>query len=645
MNLEPGLDLGTLLGRSPAGLHPAQVSQVATAVAAALDHAHAQGLVHGDVRPSNIQVGFHGEMVLSEAGAAPLDPIYAAPERLRGGQVDGRADQYSLACTMFRLLTGRDPFAGDDRETVATAHLGQPVPSVRWSHPHLSADVDAVFGYALAKDPRYRYASCGEFANNLAGSLNGLSPAPQVAQVYLPNPPRPQWPWVAAAFVAIVALVAVAVVFVVKGSSDPDVEAGSVDPSSAVPADVEEWADTLYPQEIDSIFRVRVDDELLDPVTSPTPLWTSLAAGLAPDVVGGDDKIVILRNGTDLIGLDLATGRLRWPVIDLLDDPMSCAVHGNRIGCVASANDGSDSSLFILDAGTGKLVKTVKVPNRELWSIALAGDRFVVMTSDAAPDAKEFAAGYTTEGDEVWTYDGGLEMYLVAGQGILVDGSNSGDEVAFISTEDGSEVLRAARAHGERDLTWNVFRGGIAVQNDDWTGTDLYDLDGKKTSSVAGWVPGYQNGYMSAFPLPLLNRLKEEAPHYVDKTTIAAANPETGHLLWRLSGAEMTSRLTTIDDMLLGGQDLIRVYDCYTGEAVSSSPIDMSEASPVEITWIRSDGIHLVYNYIEGAGFVEVAYDISTGKKSWQIRLTERPGYFGGAIVAAHGEESVSRFG
>lgn len=107
-----------------------------------------------------------------------------------------------MACTLFRLLTGRDPFAGADRAAVATAHLGQPVPSVRAVHPYLSPEVDAV-----------------------------------------------------------------------------------------------------------------------------------------------------------MIGLDAETGAPSWPVVDLHDAPVSCAVHENRIGCVASASNGSDSSIFILDADNGNLLK------------------------------------------------------------------------------------------------------------------------------------------------------------------------------------------------------------------------------------------------------------------------------------------------
>jgi len=326
---------------------------------------------------------------------------------------------------------------------------------------------------------------------------------------------------------------------------------------------------------------------------------------------------------------------------------------------VASAGNGSDSSVFFVDAGSGNLLKTVKVPNQDLRWITVAGDRFVVTTDSASPDDKGLAAGYTTEGDEVWTRKGNDDMYVVASQHILVDGTYSGNEVSFVSTEDGREVLRSTRARAGRDVTWNVFHGGIAVQNGDWTGTDIYDLEGRKKSSVAGWEPvPYQNPYTSASPLPLLARLEET--DYQDDHTIAAANPDTGHLLWRISGPELSQRIATADDKLLvkvtapdgssepttgpTGQEFVRVYDCYSGKSVSP-PIDMTGSVSVEVYWIKSDGTRLVYNYIDsGKGYSEVAYDMATGKKSWEIATAGHSGYPGGAIVAATGEGSVSLF-
>lgn len=644
MQLQPGANLGTLIAGAPTGLPAALVSQVATAVAGALDNAHAQGFPHGDVRPSNIEIGPYGPVLLG-AGVGALDPAYAAPEVLQGAPADGRADQYSLACTVFRLLTGRDPYQGTDSAAVAAAHLGQPTPSARSVNPFLAPQVDEVLGHAMAKDPRFRYASCGAFSAALAASSTPHSP---------PATSRRRGWWIAAAVTVVAAVVATTVVFAVNRDSGDDTDAAAPDSGLT-------WDDTLYPQEIPSLYRPSPDGELLQFLGSPKPVWTTPISGGPADVVGGDDKIVTLRSGTYLIGLDAGTGAARWEPIDLGEPPMSCAVHGNRIGCVAPPSSGADSSVFVLDSGTGALLRTIKVPNQQLRRIVVAGDRFVAATEFGDGDGAGFAAGYTTEGDEVWTHEGSEDLYVVPGQRILVDGSYAGDEVAFHNTDDGEKVVAARRVRGERDLTWNVFTGGIAVQNEDWTGTDIYDLDGKKVSSVAGWEPaGYQNTYAPGSTLPLLTRIKES--RYRDNRTLAVANPKTGHLLWRIEGPELTAQMVTRHDKLIvkvadpdasigpdgspesTGKQFVRVYDVYSGKALSP-PIDMTRDVSVEVYWLESDGAHVVYNYIEENGdYLEVGYDISSGAKAWEIPLAGGSAYPGGVIVASGTMESVSLY-
>lgn len=158
-------------------------------IAAALDAAHAHGLIHRDVRPANILLDAGdtpgGQAYLSDFGlskhlsaeyviatgqyAGTLE--YAAPEQLEGHEPDGRADLYALACTGFELLCGAPPFGHDQGLTVMYAHLYAPPPRAGESRADLPAAADRVLAAAMAKNPAERYPSCGEFAEELASAL------------------------------------------------------------------------------------------------------------------------------------------------------------------------------------------------------------------------------------------------------------------------------------------------------------------------------------------------------------------------------------------------------------------------------------------------------------------------------------------
>ena len=197
MRYVPGGDVRTLLRREgplPAG----RAAAIISAVASALDAAHAAALVHRDVKPANMlmdaRAGRPDHVYLSDFGLSKpalaatsltrtgqflgtLD--YVAPEQLEGQQVDGRADQYALACAAFELLTGSPPFHREDAMAVMYAHVSQPPPPLTSQRPDLPASADQVLARALAKAPAGRYASCREFADALRASL-GLPPYAQI---------------------------------------------------------------------------------------------------------------------------------------------------------------------------------------------------------------------------------------------------------------------------------------------------------------------------------------------------------------------------------------------------------------------------------------------------------------------------------
>jgi serine/threonine protein kinase len=183
---------------------PVYAWQIIAQVAAALDAAHARGLIHRDVKPANMLLEASGgsgsgtpdwgdydieHVYLSDFGMsrdAPPEEIiatgqyagtldYLAPEQVRERTVDGRADEYSLACAAFELLCGAPPFGQDQGLTVLYAQLYAPPPAATALRPGLPAAVDAVLATALAKEPAERYATCGQFAAELRTALGSPS--------------------------------------------------------------------------------------------------------------------------------------------------------------------------------------------------------------------------------------------------------------------------------------------------------------------------------------------------------------------------------------------------------------------------------------------------------------------------------------
>ncbi len=174
MRLVEGTDLGALL-REAAPLEPARALAICGQVAKALDAAHANGLVHRDVKPSNILLDRNEHVYLAdfgltrrleEHGAQAGDgrsvgtPSYLAPEHIEGGPIDGRADVYSLGCVLYECLTGGTPFARGSRLAVVWAHMEEEPPSASEHQSELPQSVDQVIRRAMAKAPEERYPTC-----------------------------------------------------------------------------------------------------------------------------------------------------------------------------------------------------------------------------------------------------------------------------------------------------------------------------------------------------------------------------------------------------------------------------------------------------------------------------------------------------
>lgn len=196
-----------------APVDPARAVRIVAETAAALDFAHSRGVLHRDVKPANILLEpvDGGERVyltdfgiarlhddnaakLTQTGTFTATLAFASPEQLSGIALDGRADQYSLACTLFRLLTGTTPFEAGNPVAVIQGHLQQPPPPASTLRSDLPPALDAVLARGMAKRPDERFASCAEFAaaagQALADPTAGQRfPASAQTRTYPPNSP------------------------------------------------------------------------------------------------------------------------------------------------------------------------------------------------------------------------------------------------------------------------------------------------------------------------------------------------------------------------------------------------------------------------------------------------------------------------
>ncbi|MEC3952233.1 serine/threonine-protein kinase [Nocardia sp. CDC153] len=184
-----------------ANLPPRQAIRIIVEVARALDFAHRRGVLHRDVKPANILLEYADDeprvfladfgiarlrddgTKLTQTGSFTATLTYASPEQLSGQPLDPRSDQYSLACTLFRLLTGDVPFNAEHPVGIIHGHLNQTPPPVSTLRPGLPPSLDAVLVRALAKHPEGRFDSCTAFANAAQHALEN----PAAPTVVVPN--------------------------------------------------------------------------------------------------------------------------------------------------------------------------------------------------------------------------------------------------------------------------------------------------------------------------------------------------------------------------------------------------------------------------------------------------------------------------
>jgi serine/threonine protein kinase len=206
MKYVAGQSLEELLSRGRGRLPIQQVRHILREAALALGHAHRRHIVHRDVKPANIMLDEDGRVVLTDFGISKAlegttqitgtgtiigTPQYMAPEQAKGRDVDGRADQYSLAIVGYRALTGKVPFEGDTHSILYQQVFETP-PSVLERRPDTPPDLRAALDRALAKDPKARFRTMEEFAAHVSGE-QASSPSSSATTVVSP-PAKPRGP-------------------------------------------------------------------------------------------------------------------------------------------------------------------------------------------------------------------------------------------------------------------------------------------------------------------------------------------------------------------------------------------------------------------------------------------------------------------
>jgi beta-lactam-binding protein with PASTA domain/predicted Ser/Thr protein kinase len=237
---------------------PDRAIDIAMDVCQALEAAHAQGVIHRDIKPGNIMLNPRGEVKVTDFGIARVtttaDTVaqtaailgtasYLSPEQAQGQPVDARSDLYSLGCVVYEMVTGRPPFLGDSPVAVASKQvLEQPVPPSKLNSD-VTPDLDAVILRALAKNPANRYQSAEEMRADLERAKRGLPvdatpllaagatqvldrPPAQATQVLPPSEPERRNNWVPIAVtLVLIALLGALLWFLASTLLDDDPQA------------------------------------------------------------------------------------------------------------------------------------------------------------------------------------------------------------------------------------------------------------------------------------------------------------------------------------------------------------------------------------------------------------------------------------
>lgn len=211
MQYVDGTDASAEVTKGPSAMPPHRALRIIGEVGKGLDYAHRRGLLHRDIKPANFMIaaaedGDEERVLLTDFGVAKsaddgqdltatgnfmATVAYAPPEQLMGTKLDHRADIYSLGCSLYKLLTGQNPYPATVPAMVMMGHLHEPPPRVTAVRPDLPPAIDHVIAKVMAKDPAHRYNTCREFIQDAHNALFGAPMQAPASQGFNTAPRMP----------------------------------------------------------------------------------------------------------------------------------------------------------------------------------------------------------------------------------------------------------------------------------------------------------------------------------------------------------------------------------------------------------------------------------------------------------------------
>jgi serine/threonine protein kinase len=207
MRLIEGSDLGTIL-KKEGELDPRRAASIVAQVGEALDAAHARGLVHRDVKPANVLIekrnghehAYLTDFGITKAGGGSIGLTrtgdwvgtadYVAPEQIQGEKLDERTDVYALGAVLYHSLAGEAPYAHDSEVAKIYAHLSKPIPPISEKRRGVSPELEATIRRAMAKKPKDRYPSAGEFGRESLAIAQGKGKLSRATQKFVGAEPE-----------------------------------------------------------------------------------------------------------------------------------------------------------------------------------------------------------------------------------------------------------------------------------------------------------------------------------------------------------------------------------------------------------------------------------------------------------------------